>query len=158
MKPIYFEDIELHEKKTAGEYPVSKEEVIAFARKWDPQLFHVDEEAAKASPYGGLIASAAHTVAISFWLLNRAGKGIQALGGAGWEKMKLIHPVRPGDRLSLVMECIEKRESRSKPDRGIVRHAVTVRNQEGLPVTTFETITLVKRRPSPSEDPPSAHT
>mgnify|MGYP005863653515 CR=1 FL=1 len=158
MKPIYFEDIALHEKKTAGEYRVTKEEVIEYARKWDPQPFHVDEQAAKGSPYGGLIASAAHTMAISFWLLNRAGKGIQAIGGAGWEKMKLITPVRPGDRLSLVMECIEKRESRSKPDRGIVRHAVTVSNQDGLPVTTFETITLVKRRPTPPSGGPSDRT
>lgn len=147
MKAIYFEDIELSEKRTSGPYSVTREEVIEYARKWDPQPFHVNEEAAKASQYGGLIASAAHTMAISFWLLNRAGKGIQAIGGAGWEKMKLPNPVRPGDRLSLVMECIGKRESRSNSDMGIVRHSVEITNQEGIPVSTFETITIVKRRP-----------
>ena len=147
MEHIYFEDIELHDKKTAGKYSVTKEEVIEFARKWDPQPFHVDEEAAKATQFGGLIASASHTVAISFWLLNRAGKGIAAISGLGWDKMHPPHPVHPGDRLSLSMECIEKRESRSKPDRGILRHKIRVTNQNGIPVSTFETTTLVKRRP-----------
>lgn len=143
---ICFEDIRLNERVSYGEYRVTKEEVVEFARKWDPQPFHVDEEAAGISHYGGLIASAAHTMAISFWLLNRAGRGIQAVGGAGWDKMRLPHPVRPDDRLSLTMECVEKRESRSKPDRGIVRHAVVVTNQEGVVVSSFETTTIIKRR------------
>ena len=143
----YFEDIEVGQMDAAGEYPVSKEEVIEFAKKWDPQPFHIDEEKARETQFGGLIASASHTVAISFWLLNRAGKGIAVISGLGWDKMRLPNPVRPGDWLSLTMECIEKRESKSKPDRGILRHAAVIQNQEGVPVSTFETTTLVKRRP-----------
>ncbi len=146
MKQSYFEDVKLHEEKTSGEYLVTKEELIEFARKWDPQPFHLDEEKARSTQFGGLIASASHTVAISFWLLNRAGKGLAAISGLGWDKMRLPNPVRPGDRLSLTMKCIEKRESKRKPDRGILRHAVVIKNQNGIPVTTFEATTLVKRR------------
>lgn len=147
MELTYFEDVGLYEKKTSGEYLVTKEEVIEFARKWDPQPFHVDEEKAKQSQFGGLVASASHTMAISFWLLNRAGKGIAAISGLGWDKMRLLNTVRPGDRLSLTMECIEKRESKRKHDRGILRHAVVIHNQDDVPVCTFETTTLVKRQP-----------
>ncbi len=144
----YFEDIEIGKKDTSGEYPVTSEEIIEFARKWDPQPFHIDEEKARLTPFGGLVASASHTTAISFWLLNRAGKGLAVISGLGWDKMRLPNPVRPGDRLSLTMECIEKRESKSDPGRGILRHSVVIRNQEGVPVSTFETTTLVKRRPA----------
>ncbi len=147
MESKYFDDIELGQKDTAGEYPVTKEEVIEFAKKWDPQPFHIDEEKAKSTQFGGIIASASHTMVISFWLLNRAGKGIAAISGLGWDKMRLPNPVRPGDWLSLTMECAAKRGSKRKPDRGILRHAVIVKNQDGIPVCTFETTTLVKRRP-----------
>ena len=146
MESKYFEDIEIGQQDIAGEYPVTKEEIIEFAQKWDPQPFHVDEEKAKETQFGGIIASAAHTMAISFWLLNRAGRGIAAISGLGWDKVRLHHPVRPDDWLSLIMECIEKRESRHKNDRGIIRHAVAVRNHKGSLVCTFETSTLVKRR------------
>ena len=147
MIPEYFEDIEVGQKNTAGEYLVIREEIIEFARKWDPQPFHIDEEKARESQFGGIIASASHTMAISFWLLNRAGKGLAAISGLGWDKMRLPTPVRPGDLLSLTMECIEKRESKRKPDRGILRHSVVIKNQDGIPVTTFEATTLVKRQP-----------
>ncbi|MFO8101446.1 MAG: MaoC family dehydratase [Dehalococcoidia bacterium] len=147
----YFEDVEVGEQNTAGEYEVTREETIEFARKWDPQPFHIDEEKARATQFGGLVASASHTMAISFWLLNRAGKGLAAISGLGWDKMRLPNPVRPGDRLSLTMECIEKKESRSDPGRGILRHWVVIKNQDGVPVSTFETTTLVKRRPHLNE-------
>ncbi|MFO8009964.1 MAG: MaoC/PaaZ C-terminal domain-containing protein [Dehalococcoidia bacterium] len=151
MQQLYFEDIELHEQKVSPEYLVTKEEIIEYARKWDPQPFHIDEEKAKSSPFGGLIASASHITAISFWLLNRAGKGIAVISGLGWDRMRLPNPVRPGDRLSLTMECIEKRPSKTSLDRGILLHSVVVSNQEGVPVSTFETATLVVRTPLPVE-------
>ena len=143
----YFEDIAIGQKDTAGEYPVGKEEVIEFAKKWDPQPFHVDEEKARLTQFGGIIASASHTMVISLWLLNRAGKGIAAISGLGWDKMRLPNPVRPGDWLSLTMECIEKWESKHKIDRGILRHSVVVRNQDNVPVCTFETSTMIEKRP-----------
>ncbi len=151
MQQLYFEDIGLHEQKASPEYLVTKEEIIEYARKWDPQPFHIDEEKAGLSPFGGLIASASHITAISFWLLNRAGKGIAAISGLGWDRMRLPNPVRPGDRLSLTMECIEKRPSKTSLARGIVLHSVVVRNQDGVPVSTFETATLVERTPLPVE-------
>ncbi len=86
-------------------------------------------------------------MAMSFWLLNRAGKGLAVISGLGWDKMRLPNPVRPGDWLSLTMECIEKQESKSNPEQGILRHAVIVKNQDDVAVSTFETTTLVKRRP-----------
>ena len=122
MKKIHFEDFKVGQVIELGSCTVSKDEIIAFARKFDPQPFHIDEAAAERSIYGGLIASGMHTCSIFMrllydGLLSRAA----SMGSPGQDELRWIKPVRPGDTLSargLVEELIP---SRSKPDRGLIR-------------------------------------
>lgn len=147
MSIRHFEDFQAGEKTTVAEqYPVTKEEIIEFGKKWDPQPFHIDEEAAEASGFGGLIAPGCLIVSIAIRLLNQPETRADVLAGLGWDELRFPNPVRPGDRLSLTVECLETRDSDSKPDRGIVRTLITVGNQKGEPVLTFKDNILVAKR------------
>jgi len=141
----YFEDIELGEKESVGNYAVTKEDIIEFARKYDPLPMHLDEEAAKASPHGGLIASACLTMSLSALLLNQRSKKIAIIAGGGWDDVRFPTPVRPGDNLSVDIECVERRESKSKPDRGVVRYIIRMKNQVDEAVLTYKTTIVVSR-------------
>jgi acyl dehydratase len=126
--------------------PLGEAEIIAFGRAWDPQRFHVDPEGAKNSIYGGIIASGMHTMCIMFKLLELAGEfGDYFEGGLGADKLKWPHPVRPGDRLSVVMEVTGARPSKSRPDCGIVTSIVTTTNQDGATVLTMVSADLLRR-------------
>jgi acyl dehydratase len=153
MDTQYFEDFEVGRKVEAGEYAVTPDEVIQYATKWDPQPFHIDENAAKASVYGGLTACGSHIMAIRTLLLHKSHETRTAaiMGTLGWDELRFPNPVRPGDRLSLTRECIEKRESRSRPDRGIVLQLIVVANQTGDPVLVHKDTILVAKRPDPRE-------
>ncbi len=141
MKKIHFEDFKVGQVIELGSCTVSKDEIIAFARKFDPQPFHIDEAAAERSIYGGLIASGMHTCSIFMrllydGLLSRAA----SMGSPGQDELRWIKPVRPGDTLSargLVEELIP---SRSKPDRGLIRTTYEVFNQDGDKVMTLRGI------------------
>jgi acyl dehydratase len=147
MTITYFEDFVLHQKRTGGEYTVSKKEVIEFAKKWDPQPYHVDDTKAKASIHGGVIASATHTLAISFLLRHQIERDIAGVAGLELDEMVFPTPVRPGDRLSITIEYIERRESQKKPDRGIVARVIDVRNQKGDTVCKYKDVFLALKRP-----------
>ncbi|MFC4272845.1 acyl dehydratase [Sneathiella chungangensis] len=148
MSTIYFEDIEIGEKTVSKVKEVTKAEILDFARKYDPQPFHIDEEAAKKSIYGGLIASGWHTAAILMRLLvdnmtnKRAG-----LGSPGFDNLRWIRPVRPGDRLRYESTVIEKRNSVSRPDMGIIKADVKLFNQNDEVVLNFTSIGMVQTRP-----------
>ena len=114
----------------------------------------MDEQAAKASPFEGLVACGCHTLSIAIWLMNREGIRPNILAGFGWDELRFPNPVRPGDRLSVTVECLEKRESASKPNSGIVRTLCTVSDQKGREVLRFKDTILVattrlKKEPSP---------
>ena len=149
MKKIYFEDFKVGQVIELGSCTVSKDEIIAFARKFDPQPFHIDEAAAERSIYGGLIASGMHTCSIFMrllydGLLSRAA----SMGSPGQDELRWIKPVRPGDTLSargLVEELIP---SRSKPDRGLIRTTYEVFNQDGDKVMTLRGIGMFGKRPT----------
>jgi len=149
MKKIYFEDFRVGQVIELGSRTVSKDEIIAFARQFDPQPFHVDEAAAERSIYGGLIASGMHTCSIFMrllydGLLSRAA----SMGSPGQDELRWIKPVRPGDTLSargLVEELIP---SRSKPDRGLIRTTYEVFNQDGDKVMTLHGIGMFEKRPT----------
>lgn len=143
----YFEDIEIGEKKILGEHYVDKDEIVEFAKKWDPQPFHVDEEMAKTHPFGGLIASANYTLCIITLLAQmQETPDVANLGLLEYERVKILNPVRPGDRLTVSAEHIEKRESQTKPDRGILRTLVEVRNQnDELNLSYIATVMIAKR-------------
>ena len=147
MTMTYFEDFVLHQKRTGGEYIVSKEEMIEFAEKWDPQPYHIDDTKAKASIHGGVIASAVHTLAISFQLRHQIESDIAGVAGLELDEMLFPNPVRPGDRLSITIEYVERRESRKKPDRGIVTRVIEVRNQKDETVCKYKDVFLALKLP-----------
>ncbi|MGY3507002.1 MULTISPECIES: MaoC/PaaZ C-terminal domain-containing protein [unclassified Bradyrhizobium] len=147
----YFEDCEVGDSRKAGPYLVSKAEIIQFAQQYDPRPFHIDEEAAARSVFGGLSASAAHTFAIFIFLTNKYQPPIRALAGLGYDDLRLPNAVRPDDVLELEAVVSEKRESKSKPDRGIVRNQVSLRNQRHEIVLQAISTILVARRPESIE-------
>ena len=147
MATLYFEDFTIGSRRSFGGYEVTREEIIEFARRWDPQPFHTDEAVAQASVFGGLTASACHTFAISSVLTSRHPDAIRTVAALGFEEMRFPNPVRPGDRLSFVSECIDRRESRSRPNIGIVTQRSTLMNQDGLPVMAMRVSFMVEKRP-----------
>jgi acyl dehydratase len=145
---MFFEDFRPGDETGTRSLTVTKEEILSFARQFDPQPFHVDEEAARQSPYGGLIASGWHTAALCMRLIvELLGTGSGSLGSPGVDELRWLKPVRPGDELSVRVEVLEAIPSRSKPDRGLVKLRYTMRNQKGEDVMTMIALGLVLRRP-----------
>lgn len=142
---LYFEDFQPGSSRSAGGYELSEEEIIDFARRWDPQPWHVDRAAALRSPMGGITASSAHTYSIAALLLNRMEPvaGIASLR----HEFELPAPARPGDVLTLTMTCVEKRASVSKPDRGLLTFDSELKNQAGATVLKLRSLMMVRTRP-----------
>lgn len=146
---LYFEDLKVGVVGEFGPRAITREEIIAFAREYDPQLFHMDDEAAKHSIYGGLIASGWHTMGITMRLVVDGFLGRAAsLGSPGVEQLRWLKPVRPGDQLSVRVEILEVAPSRSKPDRGSIRQKWETLNQHGEVVMMLTCVTMFRRRPS----------
>jgi len=125
-----------------------REEMITFARQYDPQPFHLDDEAARTSIYGGLIASGWLTVAVMMRLLwDALLKDAVSLGSPGSDELRWLKPVRPGDTLTARLTVTEATASRSKPDRGIIRSVMEMRNQRGEVVMTTSGVNFFSRRP-----------
>ena len=144
----YFDDFKPGQAFELGSRTITRESILAFAREYDPQPFHTDEEAAKGTIYGGLIASGWQTGALLmrlFWdgLLHECA----SLGSPGIDELRWVKPVRPGDTLSLRYTVVETVPSRSKPDRGIVRSLCEMRNQDGEVVLTMKGLGMFIRRP-----------
>ncbi|RMF11257.1 MAG: MaoC family dehydratase [Alphaproteobacteria bacterium] len=130
-----------------GNYKITREEIIEFARKYDPQPFHVDESAAAKTMYGGLIASGWHTCAVAMRLLcDGFMNQSTGIGSPGVDEIRWIRPVRPGDELKASLEILEVTPSRSKPDRGSIKHKLVVTNQLDEVVMIVTGITMMRRR------------
>jgi len=126
----YYEDYPTGAVFEGGPIRVDEAEVLAFARRYDPQPFHVDAAAAARSMYGGIIASGWHTAAMTMRVLVESYlSSVASLGSPGVDELRWTLPVRPGDTLYVRITVIEARRSRSKPDRGIVRTLIETRNQ-----------------------------
>ena len=147
MSSGYFEDFEVGDRLKAGPYLVSKAEIIQVAKQFDPRPFHIDEEAAARSIFKGLTASAAHAFAIYIFLTNKVQPPFRALAGLGYDEVRQPNPVRPGDELDLESIVVEKRESKSRPDTGIIRSQTHLRNQKRETVFQCVSSALVARRP-----------
>ena len=147
MTNLYFEDAEIGTSCAAGAYLVTKNEIIQFAKQYDPVPRHIDEEAAARSVFGGLTASSAHTFSIFILLTTRLQPRLHVLAAMGWDELRLPNAVRPGDELDLGTTVLEMRESKSKSDRGIVRSRVLLRNQRRETVLECIGTVLVARRP-----------
>ena len=148
MADLYLEDFKPGVRFESPGITLTEGEIIHFGLRYDPQPFHLDAEAAKESPYGGLIASGFHTLGLSFRLFLQTG-AFQAcsLGAFGIDEVRWLLPVRPGDTLRVVSEVLEARASSSKPDRGIVRLKHSTLNQRGETVQTMVGIHILRRRP-----------
>ncbi len=145
----YFEDLEVGVETHFGSYEVTRAEVLEFARKYDPQPFHLSDEAAAKTHFGRLAASGWHTCAMTMAVLARhAVEHEQAgLGSPGIDELRWRRPVYPGDTLRVRGKVLEKTPSRSRPDMGSFRTLMTVTNQDAVPVMTFTSIVLIRRRP-----------
>jgi acyl dehydratase len=143
----YFEDYAPGLTVQCGKFALSEAEIIAFAKEYDPQPFHVDPVAAAAGPIGGLIASGWHTAIMTMRLLvDNYLSGETGFGAAGIEELRWPRPVRPGDTLHVVARVLDARRSRSKPDRGIVQSAVEVTNADGDTVMAWKATNLFMTR------------
>lgn len=143
----WFEDFPEGSVREFGAVTISKDEILEFAGKYDPQPFHVDEEAARRSPFRGLVASGWHTCALAMrmacdaFLLDTA-----TAGSPGMENVRWVKPVRPGDTLRVRLRVVEARPMKSRPNLGLVRQAFEVLNQQGDVVLTMEGTTMMFRR------------
>lgn len=146
---IYWEDFPLGETLEMGAHTFTEAEIVAFARQFDPQPFHLDPQAAKESLYGGLIASGWHTCAIGMRLMcERYLNGAASLGSPGLDNIRWIRPVRPGDTVSFRRIVLEKRASTSRAGMGLVKNRWEATNQHGELVLTMEGWSMLGRRPA----------
>lgn len=146
---IYFEDLIVGAETYFGSYDVTREEVLDFARRYDPQPFHLSDEAAARTHFGRLAASGWHTCAMTMAVIaRRVVEQEQAgLGSPGVDELRWLKPVFPGDTLHVRGKILEKTPSRSKPEIGSFRTQTTVTNQDDVPVLRFVSIVLIRRRP-----------
>ena len=144
----FYEDIAIGHKQAFGRYEVTREEVIDFASKYDPQPFHLDDEAAAQTHFGRISASGWHTCAMTMSMLvaNLTKHKQAGLGSPGVDKLRWKKPVYPGDVLCCETEVIEKRRSKSRPDMGITKGTTTVYNQHGEVVMTMVSNGLIAVR------------
>jgi acyl dehydratase len=144
---LYWEDFRVGDSEPMGEVVVDRDEVVAFASKYDPQPFHIDEAAAQRSMYGGLIASGWHTVALVMRMMVDAYlRDSASLGSPGVDNVRWLKPVRPGDRIRADRTVLESRASASRPNMGVVKTRWEVRNQDGELVMTMEGYGMFERR------------
>jgi acyl dehydratase len=150
----YFEDYVTGAVHECGSIAVEEAEILAFGRRFDPQPFHTDPDAASESVFGGLIASGWHTAGLMMRLfVDHYLSRIASLSSPGVDELRWLKPVRPGDELSLRVTVLETSRSRSKPDRGIVRSNIEVRNQQNEVVMTMRAMNLLLCRQTPQCDP-----
>jgi acyl dehydratase len=148
-EPLYLEDLAAGQTFRSSTVTVEPERVKAFAAEFDPQPFHLDELAASASLFGGLVASGWHTAALTMKLLAEGElRLVGGLIGVGIEELRWPRPVRPGDVLRIESEVLEVRPSKSQPHRGIVKVRTTTLNQDGQPVLVQVANMIVPRRPA----------
>ncbi len=147
--PRYWEDYEVGTKYPLGSTTFTADEIVEFARQFDPQSFHVDAEAAKASLFGGLVASGWHVAAklMRLFVDNYVDKRT-ALGSPGLDELRWLKPVRPGDTLTASVECASKVPSKSRPNMGVIHEHWSATNQNGELVMTAKGINMVRRRPT----------
>ncbi|MGH6974858.1 MAG: MaoC family dehydratase [Stellaceae bacterium] len=149
MADRYFDDFKVGDKFTTATKTVTEDMIVGFANLYDPQPFHLDPVAAKHSIYGGLIASGFQTLAIGFRLIWDTGiLAAASMGSPGFDELRWLKPVRPGDMLRVEMEVVESRPSQSKPDRGIMRGAYRYLNQNSEAVLTYTAMHLLRRHPA----------
>jgi len=147
--PRYWDDYEIGQKFDLGSTNFTADEIVDFARQYDPQSFHVDAGAARQSMFGGLIASGWHiTAKLMRLFVDNYVDQRTALGSPGVDEVRWLKPVRPGDTLNAWVECAGKVPSKSRPEMGIVHEQWRATNQKGELVMTLKGTNMVRRRPA----------
>lgn len=144
----YYEDLVVGTVSRYGHYEVTREEVIAFASKYDPQAFHLDDDAAAATHFGRLSASGWHTASMTMAMAvaNMANNKQAGLGSPGIDELRWIKPVYPGDTLRCENTLLEKRRSKTRPEMGIIRGETRVYNQHDELVMSFKALGMIATR------------
>jgi acyl dehydratase len=149
FKQRWFEDYRVGEIAEFGDHLVTEAEIVEFATRYDPQPFHVDAEAAKASIYGGLIASGWMTASCAMrMMVDHYISPIASMGSPGIDELRWLAPVRPGDRLRMRVTVLESRPSQSKPDRGMTRFLWELLRQDGTKVLSMTGWGMYRTRPA----------
>lgn len=144
---LYFEDFYVGRRFVSRGVTMTESEILDFALKFDPQPFHIDAVAAAKSPYGGLIASGFHTMAAAFRMVVQQNVFTAcSMGSPGMDELRWLKPVYPGDTLHVEFEVASADPSKSRPDRGRIRMAYTVKNQKDEAVMTFTAMQILKTR------------
>lgn len=147
LKERYFEDYLPGSTYEYGSTTVSEEQIIEFAKEFDPQPFHIDPKTAVDGPFGGLIASGWHTTALMMRLfVDNYLSSSASLGGPGVDELRWLLPVRPGDVLRLRVTVLEAKPSKSKPDRGLIRTLAEMINETGEPVLRLTVLNFLRLR------------
>src|SRR5437879_10116874 len=146
MSQRYFEDLKAGDRFKSGTYKVTEEQIVSFAREFDPQPFHLDAAVARQTMFESLIASGWHTAAITMRLFVQTLNFAEGAIGLGVDELRWPNAVRPGDTLQVETEIVDLRESKSKPNHGIVRLSNVTTNQRGEVVQTMFASALVLRR------------
>lgn len=149
-QPFFFDDCVVGDEQAAGIHTVTADEIIAFATTWDPQPFHIDEAAARASFFGGLTACSAHIFSIFCITSQRWQSGVvqQAVAGLGFDEMRMHKPVYAGDTLHCYSVIAAARASNSNPDCGIVTYDTRLENQDGEVVFSIKASSMLAKDPS----------
>jgi acyl dehydratase len=149
MTGRYLEDFAVGQIFRSGRLKVDKERIKTFAAEFDPQPFHLDEDAARGTMFGGLAASGWHTAALTMRLLVESDlKPADGIVGAGFDEFRWSRPVRPGDELRIEAEVLEVRPSRSRPEQGLIKVRTTTLNQNDEAVQVIIANLVVPRRPT----------
>lgn len=149
MTARWFEDYQVGDTSELGPLSLGEEDIVQFAVRYDPQPFHIDAEAAAASPFGGLIASGWHTCALMASVLaTQYLSPASSLGSPGIDELRFLQPVRPGQVFSVRTTVEEARVSRSKPDRGLVRTRMELVDDTGRVACSMRALNLIARRPA----------
>ena len=145
---LYLDDIAVGDRARFGRYEVTREEVLDFARKYDPQPFHLSDEGAAETHFGRLAASGWHTCSMTMAMLvaHMQANPQASLGAAGIDELRWLKPVHPGDVLRCETEVLEVRPSQSRPEMGSIRSQMTTFNQKDEPVLRFVALALLRRR------------
>lgn len=146
--PLYYEDFEVGQKLETESFTIDREHALAFAREYDPQAMHMDDDAAKNTPHGALIVSGWQTAAITMKLKTTSElvKVAGGLLGLGIDKLRWARPVYPGDTLHAIITITDKRLSQSKPTHGVMKYTIETFNQKGELAMTMEAAVWVPRK------------
>jgi len=140
-----FEDVTVGDRFSAGPYHVKREELLAFNNKWDPLPMHTDIDAARAKGHRDITASGQYTLCVKQIFINQTPWCRGVIGALGFDEVRFPHPVYIDDELSITIDCVDKRASRSKSDRGIVKFSFRLFNQDNVTVLSYIDTVMFER-------------